>query len=655
MSNKTIQSLPRLAVWPAVLFLAGLLLYLPYRSSSLDDFDSYSFVMALDDFDIQLQQPQPPGFPVYVVLGRLFRIVLGDSRAAFTSVSAVSGALVIVLVYILGRFITRDKLTAPAGAMIVAVMPMQWLTAEKALSDMPGLAFSLASITALWAGRENSRWFIVGSGLLGLSLGVRPQSNTVGILLFAWAAWPMLKTPSARRTLAAATGVFAAAVLLWLIPTIQSTGNLNAYRELLNAHGNHVWQSDSLFGGGMPSGAEVTARIKDFLDTLLVPTLGISLYDALSTSQIVQLIFLILIVAGGVASANFQRAEIRAAAVWFGVIFLPLALFESLNRPRLMLPALIPLALIMVSGWERVLARSALPRLGFFAVIILAMAFQSLPLVMKLSSELAPHSQAARYIRMNYPAGETLLAAAGSFRAAQVELSDYRLLYRYRFDPQEAAAQVASGAYRYIVVMDREVFGDVISILDGEGTYVPIDDRTFTRSTRIHSQHAQVRVQALIAADEVRPEMLRLPNNSRIEPGNEDSGRYLGQGWFRAEQIGGIEARWAGDGDVSALRFTIPQRQDYTVSFLAAPYPAEQSVIISINSRQIVHFNLSEGWQEYSFILPAVYIEENAITTLTLTHNRTLSPFEQTGGSSSDRRALAAAYAWFEFEMLDAP
>lgn len=655
MSKKRIQSLLPLTIWPALLFLAALMLYLPGRSSSLDDFDSYSFVMALDDFDIQLQQPQPPGFPVYVVLGRLFNGLLDDSRIALTTLSALSGAAVIALIYTLGIYTTGDQFTAAVGAVLFAVMPIQWLTAEKALSDMPGLAFSLASVAALWAGKKNPRWFIIGGGLLGLSLGVRPQSNIPGVLLFAWAAWRWITSPGGWRTLAAATAVFVIAVVLWLIPTIHSAGGLDNYRELINAHGRHVWQSDSLFGRGTPSNSEITARAKDFLDTFLVPTLGISVYSSHSLLQVAQLVLLAIFMGGGIILADYSKHEIRAAATWFLVICIPLTLFESLNRPRLMLPALPPLALILLSGWTRLLAQRPRLHLGLFIMVTLALTAQSAPLVMKLSTDLAPHTQAAAYIRENYPAHETLLAAAGSFRTSQVELPEYRLLYRYRFDPHEATAAVASGAYRYIVIMDREVFGDVISILDGDGAYVPINDRTFERDTRIHSQHAQIRVQTLIRANEIQSFMLQIPDSGRIEPGNENFGRYMGQGWFRAEDIGGTGARWAGDGHVSTLRFALEQGQDYTVSFLAAPYPDDQNVIVSANGSEVARIDLRDGWQEYSFILPSTLIEDHAITSLSLAHSRTLSPFEQTGGSSSDRRALTAAYAWFQFDALNTP
>jgi len=59
--SRSAGPLPRGWNLPIVILTTALLLYLPFRSISLDDFDSYSFALALEDFDLTLQQPQPPG------------------------------------------------------------------------------------------------------------------------------------------------------------------------------------------------------------------------------------------------------------------------------------------------------------------------------------------------------------------------------------------------------------------------------------------------------------------------------------------------------------------------------------------------------------------------------------------------------------------
>ena len=54
----------------AVLFLAG---HLPFLSPGLEDIDSLNFALGLRDFDPTRHQPHPPGYPLFIALGKLAR------------------------------------------------------------------------------------------------------------------------------------------------------------------------------------------------------------------------------------------------------------------------------------------------------------------------------------------------------------------------------------------------------------------------------------------------------------------------------------------------------------------------------------------------------------------------------------------------------
>ena len=74
-----------------------------------------------------------------------------------------------------------------------------------------------------------------------------------------------------------------------------------------------------------------------------------------------------------------------------------------------------------------------------------------------------------------------------------MELPDYRLAYLYRFDA-EGVARTLTGDVRYVVVFDRDQFtADALAVLSAGGRYVPLEERTFVRSRRVHTQHDQVR------------------------------------------------------------------------------------------------------------------------------------------------------------------
>ncbi len=710
---------------PLALFACFALLYIAFRSISLDDFDSYSFVLALDDFNMELQQPQPPGFPVYVFLGRMLYRVTGAATAALTLLSALSGAGVVLLVYALGRMVDRaTPCTGGLAALLVGLTPLGWLTAEKALSDTPGLLWTLLAMWLLWRslpeqaqitfharvgsvrslpvgqsdappGADWKSWLWIAAFVTGLMLGARPQNALPVALLggFVFAQRLALKHPA--RDLALAVGCGLAGIALWLIPTAAAVGGLPAYIAQIQSHAAHVGRADSLLGMGLPLATALRARAVAFADTWLTSTIGVGTFAPWGLREILLVAATAAAFILALVRAKWRRRDVQFLAIWVVVAAAQVFLFENLDRPRLMLPMLPPLALLMAHGWMSTdetggirltshacvgLQSDAFPdadydprkanldsqhirfstklwksRLRGMTIVIAAalLLAQGVPLAAQLATIPAPPAQATAYVVAHYPASETLIAAAGSFRAVQVELPVYRLSYLYRFDAEAVARAQASGV-RYVVVFDRDQFpADAMMTLSGDGRYVPLEDRTFIRSRRVHTQHDQVRVQVLTPADLMPPEALALPPDGCIDIGGESDGRYLAQGWFRPEDIGGTSGRWAGETLTSTLRLTLQPASAYRLRFRAAAYPPEQLVRVHAAGRQVVRIPLTQGWAEYEITLAADAIPDGEITTLEFVHAVARSPFDASGGGSSDTRPLTAAYDWMCILPLD--
>ncbi|HQE92088.1 MAG TPA: hypothetical protein PLH19_13040 [Anaerolineae bacterium] len=661
-----------------VLFVSFALLYVAFRSISLDDFDSYSFALALDNFNLELQQPQPPGFPVYVFLGRLLYRITGNATTALTLLSALCGAGVVALVCALGQTVDRDRPpTRLWAALLVGLTPMGWLTAEKALSDTPGLLWTLLSVWLLWRsipagdnsgapGKSRLRWAAL---VLGLMLGVRPQNALPSVLLGGFVVAKHLALKRSPRDLVLACGCGLVGVALWLIPTADVVGGLPAYVAQIQAHAAHVGRADALWGMGLPPAAALRARALAFADTWLTSTLGVGTFAPWGWREKATVGVTAVACVVALARAEWRRRDVQFLAMWTVVAAGQVFLFENLDRPRLMLPILPPLALLIAHGWARstdlmkdhsavsgTKRRSAMwkspLRMGITAILTAALLAQGVPLAAQLATIPAPPAQATAYVAAHYPAEKTLVAAAGSFRAVQVELPDYRLAYLYRFDA-ETVARTLAGGIRYVVIFDRDQFpADALAVLSSDGRYVPLEDRTFVRSRRVHTQHDQVRVQVLTPANLVPPEALALPPDGCLDIGGEADGRYLAQGWFRPEDIGGASGRWAGETLTSTVRLTPAPATAYRLQFRALAYPAGQTVTLDVGEREIGRLSLAQGWSEYEVTLPADMIPAGEIITLALIHAVAQSPFDATGGDSSDTRPLTAAYDWICFLQL---
>jgi hypothetical protein len=650
------RNLNRLRAWgiPLGIGLLFLTLYLTFQSASFDDFDSYSFALALDNFDLKLQQPQPPGFPVYVALARLCRLTTSGHLEALTLLSAASGATAAVLVYALGRrSAPRHPMAAGLAALFFGLTPVSWLTAEKALSDMPGLAWTLLALR-LWVEWNSPstgmrytmrRWILpIAVGLVtGLSLGVRPQ-NALPILLFVVGLFfddLRHRRPSGRWLAAIGGGLIG--IALWLLPTVTGVGGIQGYAAIVLKHAGHVGRSDAILGMSETFTEALRSRAYAFGDVLMTSLIARGLYPPLQQQTVMRLVIMTAFVALGLLKTDWRHAETRWLGLWVLATALQIFVFETLDRPRLLLPLVPPLSLLVASGWAR------LKMSGFWASSLIASAatmllLQTLPLAAQLSQTAAPPARAATYVSERYDPEETLIAAAGSFRAVQVELPNYPKAYLYQFDPAVVDMSIEEGR-SFIVIFDRDQFpAETMDVLSRQGTWVTVEDRTFSRERSIHTQHDQVRIQVLAPPEQVPPEALKLPDDGCVDLGSGDDGRYLGAGWFRPEEIGGVLGRWAGQTLTSTLRLRPSRDRDYEIYLQVMAYPPDQQVTVRIDGVTVGSAPLPRSWGEVRLALPQEARPKGETMVLSLHHLTSASPYETTTGGSSDRRQLTAAY-----------
>jgi hypothetical protein len=238
----------------AVLFLLAHLFFLP---PTLEDIDSVNFALGVRDFDVARHQPHPPGYPVYIGLAKVSTAVMQRVRpehAASTALgllSAIAGAALIPLLFLLFRRLGDDD-TIAWWAMAVAVCsPLFWFTAVRPLSDMVGLAFAAASqwlVLSAWCEGRNQpglktrpysnparqRMLLAGAVLCGLGAGVRLQTLMLTApLLLAVLAWPGTGLTLKERGIAIGGALVGA--LVWVVPLLAASGGLGGYLAALGS------------------------------------------------------------------------------------------------------------------------------------------------------------------------------------------------------------------------------------------------------------------------------------------------------------------------------------------------------------------------------------------------------------------------------------
>ncbi|HEY7444135.1 MAG TPA: DUF2723 domain-containing protein [Vicinamibacterales bacterium] len=244
--------------WTLALGLVFLTGHLPWLAPALEDVDSQNFALALRDFNPALHQPHPPGYPVFILLGKLARVVGLSEAHALAVWGPIFGVLAVVALVQLFRAVEGANHSGamdaasirPALATLLTVMcPLFWFTAVRPMSDIPGLTLALLAqallATAFWrqqALRPDDRATLVASGRLivlgafvaALALGVRVQTIWLTAPLFLMVIVHRIGRDAAGALLGSSLA-FSIGVLLWAVPMIVAAGGWAAYTGALGS------------------------------------------------------------------------------------------------------------------------------------------------------------------------------------------------------------------------------------------------------------------------------------------------------------------------------------------------------------------------------------------------------------------------------------
>ncbi len=245
------MTLPRrpswlLRAWPWLIVVYAAC-QLPFLAPSLEDIDSINFGLGLHRFDVMQHQPHPPGYPVYIALGRLSLFAVSmltslDSARrdalALALLSSIGAALALAGAVRLFAAVERTFGSRQVEPMwptaLLAATPLFWLCGLRPMSDMPGLAFVLWSQALLVEGMTDRKAYVIGTLLAGLGAGVRVQTLalTAPMLLLA-SAWQWRANPWWAVSRAGVAG--GVGVLLWAVPLLAASGGLSGYLAALGA------------------------------------------------------------------------------------------------------------------------------------------------------------------------------------------------------------------------------------------------------------------------------------------------------------------------------------------------------------------------------------------------------------------------------------
>ena len=225
----------------AALIAATGLTRFAFRSHYLYDIDSVNFALALNRFDPASHQPHPPGYFLYVLLGRLANLVFHDANAAFVSIGIVFSCATAAMIYAL-----TDNWFGRGAALFAGLLflfsPLAWFHGIVALTYIVEAFFSACVGYLCWQIHCGANRFILSTALvLGIAAGFRPSS-----ILFLGPLFIFSLARAGSRNCAAGIGALIATILAWFIPMIRITG-ANAFISSLVSLWAAVPARESIF------------------------------------------------------------------------------------------------------------------------------------------------------------------------------------------------------------------------------------------------------------------------------------------------------------------------------------------------------------------------------------------------------------------------
>ncbi len=195
-----------------------------FRSHYLYDLDSVNFGLGIGRFDPRVHQPHPPGYFLYISLGRLLNDFLHDANLALIVLSILASCGVVILLYRMAQEWFGIHAARFAGG-IYLLSPLAWFHGAVALTYSVEAFFSALLGYLCWRIACGSRHLVVPAAImLGVSAGVRPSSLLFLSPLFLFCLWK-----AGRRAILAGAAVLALTLACWALPMLWASGGLGAY------------------------------------------------------------------------------------------------------------------------------------------------------------------------------------------------------------------------------------------------------------------------------------------------------------------------------------------------------------------------------------------------------------------------------------------
>lgn len=431
--------------------VAGALLVLATRIASMPrtfwESDELLFAAAVKKFEPLASHPHPPGYPLYVGLGKLAAAFTSDVFTALVAISVVSCVVGFVALSLTFRRLVDDPDLAVCGALLFYFSASMLVHGMLPMSDSPAIACAALALYAMtFFPDEATERTAIGLGLAtSAAIGIRPQLVVPLLPVFLYVVF---RSGNARKIGAAiiSFGVLSAA---WFAQLVDAAQGWEKFWLWETHQAAYVAEHDAAASRGAHSTAEVISRF---------------VFHPWGPKSIaLPVMFLALLGAIAFARKLPRRALPLFAFSGIHLIF-AINVMDPADAPRYALPWLMSVAFLAACGLDVVRRSTRIDQLPLAAVALLAVVswVYVAPIIVT---------------RHRTPSPDAAAAAWGNARFAPNSV----ILYDLSMRPQ---AEVLFDRYKSIAVdkglaafYDRP---DVPLVAFGDGSAFAPDAQTFS-------------------------------------------------------------------------------------------------------------------------------------------------------------------------------
>jgi 4-amino-4-deoxy-L-arabinose transferase-like glycosyltransferase len=354
--------------------------------------DEFLFAEAVRKWDPSLYHPHPPGFPLFVLLGKAFAIVISDPWRALVVLNIVLAPIGFIALTRALRHWTGDGQIAAASSLIYFLSAAMLVHGPLALSDAAAITFVCLALAAIAAPDDSHERSAILAGVwTSAAIGTRPPLLIAVAPLLVIA---LIRMRTMRQRIACVV-TFGFVSLMWFLPLLDVTGGWDGFMQYQTKQAAYFATHDAAMSRGAFTAKQIALRF-------LIHPWG---------SKYLTIPLIALILLGAVDVARRWRPLLSLLAFTAVQIVFELASMDPADAARYSLPIMIVFALAAAFGLA-VIARSAhMPLIPIAGALLLSLG-AGLYVKDILGPRMrgpSPAAAAAQYVKSAYPSNTVVL------------------------------------------------------------------------------------------------------------------------------------------------------------------------------------------------------------------------------------------------------